>query len=45
VLSHRVFTAGLLVAMAAMYLLSVLCALYPSSLAARVQPAEALRYE
>jgi putative ABC transport system permease protein len=45
VLSHRVFTAGLLVAMAAMYLLSVLCALYPSALAARVQPAEALRYE
>lgn len=45
VLSHGVFTAGLLVAMAAMYLLSVLCALYPSSLAARVQPAEALRYE
>lgn len=45
VLSHGVFTTGLLVAMAAMYLLSVLCALYPSSLAARVQPAEALRYE
>ncbi|HEY3569689.1 MAG TPA: ABC transporter permease [Thermoanaerobaculia bacterium] len=45
VLSDKVFTAGLLVAMAAMYLLSVLCALYPSSLAARVQPAEALRYE
>ena len=45
VLSNRVLTAGLLVAMAAMYLLSVLCALYPSSLAARVQPAEALRYE
>lgn len=45
VLSHGVFTAGLLVAMAAMYLLSVLCALYPSALAARVQPAEALRYE
>ena len=45
VLSNRVLTAGLLVAMAAMYLLSVLCALYPSALAARVQPAEALRYE
>lgn len=45
VLSHGVFTAGLLAAMAAMYLLSVLCALYPSSLAARVRPAEALRYE
>jgi putative ABC transport system permease protein len=45
VLSNGVLTAGLLVAMAAMYLLSVLCALYPSSLAARVHPAEALRYE
>jgi putative ABC transport system permease protein len=45
VLSNQVLTAGLLIAMAAMYLLSVLCALYPSSLAARVQPAEALRYE
>ncbi len=45
VLSDRVFAAGLLVAMAAMYLLSVVCALYPSALAARVQPAEALRYE
>ena len=45
VLSNQVFAAGLLVAMAAMYLLSALCALYPSALAARVQPAEALRYE
>jgi putative ABC transport system permease protein len=45
VLSQQVFVAGLLVAWTAMYLLSVLCALYPSSLAARVQPAEALRYE
>ncbi len=45
VLSNQVLTAGLLVAIVAMYLLSVLCALYPSSLAARVQPAEALRYE
>jgi putative ABC transport system permease protein len=45
VLSHSVFTAGLLTAMAAIYLLSLLCVLYPSLLAARVQPAEALRYE
>lgn len=41
----QVFAAGLLFAMAAIYLLSVLCAVYPSSLASRVQPAEALRYE
>jgi putative ABC transport system permease protein len=45
VLSRGVFTAGLLAAMAAIYLLSLLCVLYPSLLAARVQPAEALRYE
>jgi putative ABC transport system permease protein len=41
----QVFGAGLLIAMAAIYLLSVLCAAYPSALASRVQPAEALRYE
>jgi putative ABC transport system permease protein len=41
----QVFAAGLLFAMAAIYLLSVLCAIYPSTLASRVQPAEALRYE
>jgi putative ABC transport system permease protein len=41
----QVFAAGLLLAAAAMYLLSVLCAVYPSSLASRVHPAEALRYE
>jgi putative ABC transport system permease protein len=41
----QVFAAGLCFAMAAIYLLSVLCAVYPSTLASRVQPAEALRYE
>jgi len=40
-----VFAGGLLVAMGSIYLLSALCALYPSAMAARVQPAEALRYE
>jgi len=45
VLSNRVFASGLLVAMVTMYLISILCTLYPSTLAARVQPAEALRYE
>lgn len=40
-----VFAAGLLFAMAAMYLLSALCAVYPSAMASRVHPAEALRYE
>jgi putative ABC transport system permease protein len=41
----EVFAGGLLFAMAAIYLLSTLCAVYPSTLASRVQPAEALRYE
>jgi putative ABC transport system permease protein len=41
----QVFAAGFLFAMAAIYLLSALCAFYPSTLASRVQPAEALRYE
>jgi putative ABC transport system permease protein len=44
-LSSRVFAGGLLVAMISIYLLSILCALYPSAMAARVQPADALRYE
>lgn len=41
----EVFAGGLLCAMAAMYLLSTLCAFYPSAMASRIQPAEALRYE
>lgn len=41
----QVFAAGLVCAMAAMYLLSTLCAFYPSTLASRLHPAEALRYE
>jgi putative ABC transport system permease protein len=45
VLSREVFASGLLVAMTVMFLISVLCALYPSTMAARVPPAEALRYE
>jgi putative ABC transport system permease protein len=45
VLSRQVFAAGLAFAVATMYLISVVCALYPSTLASRVQPAEALRYE
>lgn len=41
----EVFAAGLGVSMAAIYLLAVLCALYPSVMASRLHPAEALRYE
>jgi putative ABC transport system permease protein len=45
VLSRPVFASGLALALAVIYLLSVVCVLYPSTLAAKVQPAEALRYE
>jgi putative ABC transport system permease protein len=41
----QVYVGGFLVSMAAIYLLATVCALYPSALAARAQPAEALRYE
>jgi putative ABC transport system permease protein len=41
----EVFAGGLVFAMAAIYLLSTLCSFYPSAMASRVQPAEALRYE
>ncbi|MES1210856.1 MAG: macrolide ABC transporter permease, partial [Acidobacteriota bacterium] len=41
----QVFLTGLLFAMGVIYLLSALCAFYPSTLASRVHPAEALRYE
>jgi putative ABC transport system permease protein len=39
------FTAGFLGALATIYALTVLCGLYPSWLASRLQPADALRYE
>jgi len=39
------FTTGFICALAAIYALTVLCGLYPSWLASRLQPADALRYE
>ena len=39
------FTAGFFGALAAIYGLTILCGLYPSWLASRLQPADALRYE
>jgi putative ABC transport system permease protein len=45
ILRPEVFASGLVLALAAMYLLAALCALYPSMMASRVRPAEALRYE
>jgi putative ABC transport system permease protein len=41
----QVYLGGFLAAMASIYLLSTVCALYPSAMASRVQPVEALRYE
>ena len=44
-LDPRVLAGGLLASAAALYLLTLVCALYPSSLAGRLPPADALRYE
>jgi putative ABC transport system permease protein len=44
-LRPEVFVSGLVLALVAMYVLAAACALYPSSMASRVPPAEALRYE
>jgi putative ABC transport system permease protein len=40
-----VFTLGILAALAAIYTITLVSALYPSWLASRLMPAEALRYE
>jgi len=39
------FTLGFIGALATIYALTILCGLYPSWLASRLQPADALRYE
>jgi len=44
-LGTKVFLSSILLAMAAIYFMAMLCGLYPSWLATRVQPAEALRHE
>jgi putative ABC transport system permease protein len=44
-LSTEVFVAGLLASLGLVYLLAAACALYPSWMAGRVHPAEALRWE
>jgi putative ABC transport system permease protein len=41
----HVYLVGFLIAAATIYLLTFLCGWYPSRLATRVEPAEALRYE
>jgi putative ABC transport system permease protein len=45
IIPAQVFVAGVLVAIVAVYSVTILCAWYPSRLATSVPPAEALRYE
>lgn len=45
VVTRAAFATGFAGALAAIYALTVLCGLYPSWLASRLEPAEALRYE
>lgn len=44
-LSTEVYVYSVLISLALIYLLTLLCGLYPSRMATRVQPAEALHYE
>ena len=41
----RIYAIGLAISVSAIYLLTLACAWYPSRMATRVEPAEALRYE
>lgn len=45
IVTPPIFAAGFVVALATIYTLTILCGLYPSWLASRLQPADALRYE
>lgn len=45
IVTPAAFSAGFALALATIYALTVLCGLYPSWLASRLQPADALRYE
>jgi putative ABC transport system permease protein len=43
--SSKVYLASIIISLILIYLLTALCGLYPSRLATKVQPAEALHYE
>ncbi|HKR63164.1 MAG TPA: ABC transporter permease [Thermoanaerobaculia bacterium] len=45
IVSPAAYSSGFALALATIYALTVLCGLYPSWLASRLQPADALRYE
>lgn len=45
IVTPAAFTLGFLTSLATIYALTILCGLYPSWLASRLQPADALRYE
>jgi putative ABC transport system permease protein len=44
-ISAKVYAWSIIISVAAIYLLTTICGLYPSRLATKVQPAEALHYE
>ena len=44
-ISDKVYIYSLLLSILVIYALTLICGLYPSRLATRVQPAEALHYE
>jgi putative ABC transport system permease protein len=43
--TRQVYAVSVVLSLALIYLLTIVCGLYPSRLATRVQPAEALHYE
>jgi putative ABC transport system permease protein len=45
IVTPAAFTLGFVTSLATIYALTILCGLYPSWLASRLQPADALRYE
>jgi len=44
-ISVEVYTMSIVISLAVIYALTLVCGLYPSWMATKVQPAEALHYE